>query len=303
MSYKYSLKKLFNKVIIPNSLNNKMIIEYENNKTLPNKNKKPFSSFNINESSLAENKMHKNIKYRNFSNNLKRKKNKIIQYNSLKKGDIFNLLNNLDIGQRNNTTEVQKMDQKSKKSKHILVNSFRNKYPSMDVKKSHLGKDNKFLYSYTYKNNDHIQLDNINNRNNNICIGSNLNKTINNVIVDNNMDFLREYKFQTVNNFNNKYKLKFKATVPKMQKKISNVFTLLKKYKYEEEKKIDTIKTLVNEKPKKIKKTKKNIEIFNEKDFNKNFSLIKKDFDIKNKLIDNKKFCFYSYFKLIKKGK
>ncbi len=86
-----------------------------------------------------------------------------------------------------------------------------------------------------------------------------------------------------------------------MQKKISNVFTLLKKYKYEEEKKIDTIKTLVNEKPKKIKKTKKNIEIFNEKDFNKNFSLIEKDFDIKNKLIDNKKFVFIHTLNLLKK--
>ena len=301
MSYKYSLKQLFNKVIIPNSLNNKMILEYENNKTLPNQNKRPFSSFNINESSLAEKKMHKNIKYRNFSNNLKRKKNKIIQYNSLKKGDIFNLQYNLESGQSMNTTQTQKMEQKSKKPKHILVNSFRNKYPSIDLKKSHLGKNKKFLYSYTYKNNDHIHLDNINNRNNNICIGANLNKTINNVIVDNNMDFLREYKFQTVNNFNNKYKLKFKATVPKMQNKISNVFSLLKKYKYEEEKKIDTIKTLVNEKPKKIKKTKKNIEIFNEKDFNKNFSLIEKDFDIKNKLIDNKKFVFIHTLNLLKK--
>ena len=80
-----------------------------------------------------------------------------------------------------------------------------------------------------------------NNRENNICINSTLNRN-NNIIVDNNTDLLKAFQKQTINNFNNKYRLK---KIPKMHNKISNIFSLLKKYKYEEEKKINTFKTFV----------------------------------------------------------
>jgi hypothetical protein len=127
-------------------------------------------------------------------------------------------------------------------------------------------------------------------------------KIINNAIVDNNIDLMREIRFQTVNNFNNKYKLKFRAKNSKMCDKINNVFSMLKLYKYEEEKKIDAIKTLTNERPKKIFKRKNEKQIlFNQKDFDKNFSLIQKEFDIKKKLKDNKKFVSIHTLALLKK--
>ena len=67
-------------------------------------------------------------------------------------------------------------------------------------------------------------------------------------------------------------------------------------------KKINTIRTLVNEKPKKIKKNRKRlIEVFNEKIFQQNFSLMEKDFDINNKLKKNKKFVSINTLNLLKK--
>ena len=296
MNYQFSLKHLFNKVIIPNSLNNKMILEYEKNKTIPNHNRRPFSSFNSNKSILAERRQHKNVKLRNFSNSRK-KKNKLIQFNSLKKGGKLKLLHyNSDLEYCTNTTQTPTITDKSKN----LVNSFRNRFSSMNIKKRNLKNDKNILSSY-FNNKDNFNFDNNLIKNNNICIGSNINKTINNVIVDNNMDLLREFKFQTINNFNNKYKLKFKLKIPEMHNKICDIFSLLKQKKYEEEKKLDSIQMFINEKPKKNKKRKKNNEIFNEKVFEKNFSLIENDFDIKKKLKDSKKFVFIHTLNLLKK--
>ena len=144
---------------------------------------------------------------------------------------------------------------------------------------------------------------NIKNNKHNICINSNINKTISNVVVDNNIDLLREIRFQTVNNFNNKYRLKYKTKFPNKHNKVNDLFSLLKLHKYEEEKKINEIITLTNEKRKKIIKRRKNNQqlLFNEKDFEKNFSLMEKDFDIKNKLKDNKKFVSIHTLDLLKK--
>ena len=152
------------------------------------------------------------------------------------------------------------------------------------------------------KNNLYTIQNNGNNRENNICINSTINRNNNNIIVENNTDLLKAFQKQTINNFNNKYRLKYKTKIPKMHIKISNIFSLLKKYKYEEEKKINTIRTLVNEKPKKIKKNRKRlIEVFNEKIFQQNFSLMEKDFDINNKLKKNKKFVSINTLNLLKK--
>ena len=113
---------------------------------------------------------------------------------------------------------------------------------------------------------------------------------------------MKEIKYQTVNNFNNKYKLKFKTKTPKIHNKINNIFSMLKLYKFDEDTKIFELITLTNDKPTKIRKTLKNRQIlFNQKDFEKNVSLIEKDFDIKNKLKNNKKFVSLHTLDLIKK--
>jgi hypothetical protein len=295
MNYNHSLRHLFNKVIIPNISNNKKTLKYQKNKTLPNQKKRPYSSFNTIEKA-ARKECYKNLKPRKFSTNSKRTNN---QYNSLKKEEKNNLLNyNSDLEYYTNTTQTQTqtLTHKSK----LSMNSFRSKYL---IKNKKFKKHKNYLSSFflnSNNNNEKIYLDNNINKSNNICIGSNINKTINNVVVDNNIDLLREYKYQTVNNFNNKYKLKFKAKAPKIHNKIRDIFSLLKLYKYEEEKKMDTIKSLVNEKPKKIKRKKKKIELFNQKEFDKNFSLIENDFDIKNKLKDDKKFVYIHTLNLLK---
>ena len=299
MNYHHSLRHLFNKVIIPNTSNNKKPLKYKKNKTLPNQKKRPYSSFNTMERATGR-EHNKNLKLRKISTNFKSKKSTNTQYNSLKKEDKNNLLNyNSDLEYYTNATQTQTqtLTHKSK----LSMNSFRNKYL---IKNKKFKKHKNYLSSFFLNNNNNnekIYLDNIINKSNNICIGSNINKTINNAIVDNNIDLLREYKYQTVNNFNNKYKLKFKAKAPKIHNKICDIFSLLKLYKYEEEKKMDTIKTLVNEKPIKIKRKKKKIELFDQKEFEKNFSLIENDFDINTKLKDDKKFVYIHTLNLLKK--
>ena len=305
MNYHHSLRHLFNKVVIPNIQNNNNNKKYEKDKTLPNKTKRPYSSYNTMESKTKKGR-YKNLKLRNFSANLnsKRNKSKRISYKTLKKGATSNFLHyNSDLEFCTNTTQTPTINHKSK----MLLNSFRSKNPNMSLKNRKIKIQKKYYSSYlkTYNNkvkinNDKFYLDN-SIKKNNICIGANIDKTINNVVVDNNIDLLREYNHQTVNNFNNKYKLKFKAKAPKIHNKIYTIFSLLKKYKYEEEKKMDTIKTLVNEKPKKIKKRKKKYEIFNQKEFEKNVSLIENDFDLKNKLKDDKKFVYIHTLNLLKK--
>lgn len=303
MNHHLSLKHLFSRINIPNSPINKIFSEYKRKETIPNQNL--YSSFYRNELTYSGKEVDKMDTFSSKSN----KKNKILKYNSkLKKGKANLFLNKSKSKcSSNNTTQTPSIMTNQKKSKHILLaNSLRNKYRPLNIKKKYLLNDKFMFKSYDkYKKNDNINKNISNNKNNknNICINSNINKTISNVVVDNNIDLLREIKFQTVNNFNNKYRLKYKTKFPNKHNKVNILFSLLKLYKYEEEKKINEIITLTNERRKKIIKRRKNNQklLFSEKDFEKNFSLIEKDFDIKNKLKDNKKFVSIHTLDLLKK--
>ena len=224
--------------------------------------------------------------------------NETNKYDEHKLNSLINYNNEYGQGYNSITTQTSMSKSKSKKSQNLSINVHKikhcNKFMSLDHKRNHI-KSNKLLSHKAFDKNNLYTIQN--NRENNICINSTLNRN-NNIIVDNNTDLLKAFQKQTINNFNNKYRLK---KIPKMHNKISNIFSLLKKYKYEEEKKINTFKTLVNEKPKKvIKNRKKLIEEFNEKIFQKNFTLIEKDFDINNKLKKNKKFVSINTLNLIK---
>ena len=311
MNRQVSLKHLFSRINIPNSPINKIFSEYKRKETIPNQNQNLYSSFYRNELTFNEKEVHKTDTFSSKSN----KKNKILlKYNSkLKKGktNLF-LYKSKNKCSTNNTTQTPSIMPNQKKSKLILLsNSLRNKYRPLNIRKKYLLKDKFMLGSYnkhkTNNNNNRNDIFDINKNikynKNNICINSNINKTISNVVVDNNIDLLREIKFQTVNNFNNKYRLKYKTKFPNKLNKVNDLFSLLRLHKYEEEKKINEIITLTNEKRKNILKRRKINQklLFNEKDFEKNFSLMEKDFDIKNKLKDNKKFVSIHTLDLLKK--
>jgi hypothetical protein len=309
MSYHHrSFKNLFNKVNIPNISKNKFLIEYKKNITIPDKDKRPFSSLYSSQSTLSGKEItQKDITSNCFShshsniNKMNIKKNKMLRYYSTKTNNKFKD-KNIHILYTASTTQTQAppIVNKSKKSKNS-INIFRNKFPCMDIQKNSLKFKNKALSS---KNNfNTVNFRTFHKDKNNICINSNIDKIINNVIVDNKNDLLKEYKNQTINNFNNKYRLKYKTKVPQTHNKIIDVFSLLKQYKYEEEKKIDAIKTLTltNEKIKKKNKRNVILQQFDEKDFEKNFLLIEKDFDINNKLKNNKKYFSIHTLDLLKK--
>jgi hypothetical protein len=309
MSYHHrSFKNLFNKVNIPNISKNKFLIEYKKNITIPDKDKRPFSSLYSSQSTLSGKEItQKDITSNCFShshsniNKMNIKKNKMLRYYSTKTNNKFKD-KNIHILYTASTTQTQAppIVNKSKKSKNS-INIFRNKFPCIDIQKNSLKFKNKALSS---KNNfNTVNFRTFHKDKNNICINSNIDKIINNVIVDNKNDLLKEYKNQTINNFNNKYRLKYKTKVPQTHNKIIDVFSLLKQYKYEEEKKIDAIKTLTltNEKIKKKNKRNVILQQFDEKDFEKNFLLIEKDFDINNKLKNNKKYFSIHTLDLLKK--
>ena len=316
MSHHRSFKNLFNKVNIPYISNTKFQLEYERNRTIPNKDKRPFSSLYSSQSTLSPKKLiqkgnalncfshsHSNINKMNI------KKNKMLRYYSSKtnnksKDKKLHILYTASTTQTQTQNPIQTpvIINEFKKSKNS-INIFRNKFPRIDMKKNNLKFKNKALSS---KNNfNTVNFCSFHNDKNNICINSNIDKIINNVIVDNKNDLLKEYKNQTINNFNNKYRLKYKTKVPQTHNKIIDVFSLLRQYKYEEEKKIDAIKTLelTNEKVKKKKKNKSNkiLQQFDEKIFEENFSLIEKDFDINNNLKNNKKYFSIHTLDLLKK--
>jgi hypothetical protein len=308
MSHHRSFKNLFNKVNIPNISKNKFLIEYKKNITIPDKDKRPFSSLYSSQSTLSGKEItQKDITSNCFShshsniNKMNIKKNKMLRYYSTKTNNKFKD-KNIHILYTASTTQTQAppIVNKSKKSKNS-INIFRNKFPCIDIQKNSLKFKNKALSS---KNNfNTVNFRTFHKDKNNICINSNIDKIINNVIVDNKNDLLKEYKNQTINNFNNKYRLKYKTKVPQTHNKIIDVFSLLKQYKYEEEKKIDAIKTLTltNEKIKKKNKRNVILQQFDEKDFEKNFLLIEKDFDINNKLKNNKKYFSIHTLDLLKK--
>ena len=298
-----SLKHLFSRINIPNISTNKLISNYKNSKTIANQNinkifSKTESNFTGNEILKRENYSsisNKSLNYNHLNSKLKGSKSRFISFNKkIKNKNKYST----------NMTQTPSINNNRKKSKKIFLNSFRNKYHSLKIKKkNYLQKENNDISSHINVNDNLYNLYLYkNHRNNNICINSNINKSLNhNVIVDNNIDLLREIQFQTVNNFNNKYKLKFKTKIPKIHNKINDIFSKMKLYKYEEEKKIDAIITLANEKPKIKKKKMKTKEIlFNEKDFQKNFILYEKDFHIQNKLKDYKKYVYIHTLDLVK---
>lgn len=293
-------KHLFSKVKIPDSPINKIFSEYKRKNNISEQNNSLYSLFFKNKSTSKE--LHKS---ENLIKNSNLKISKILKNNSIKlkiktKGTKMNSLDNKSQNKYStNTTQTAFIIEKPKKTKQILVNSFRNKSHPLNIKKKYIKKKKIWLSSYLSKNNNFDLYKNKNNKNN-ICINSSINKTISNAIVDNNDDLIREIKFQTVNNFNNKYKLKYKVKFPKMHSKISDIFSLLKIYKFEEEKKIDAILNLTNEKLKKKERTRNKQISFNEKDFIKNISLFEKDFNIKNKLKDNKKYVSIHTLDLLK---
>ena len=305
MSHHRSYKNLFNKVNIPNISNNKIQIQYERNSTIQNKDKRPLSS---SQSTLSGKEITQKDNISNcFShshlsiNKMNKKKKKMLRYYSSKTNNKLKD-KNMNVLYTASTTQTQTpaIVYESKKAKNS-INIFRNKFPCIDIQKNGLKFQNKALSS---KNNfNTVNFCTFHNYKNNICINSNIDKIINNVIVDNKNDLLKEYKKQTINNFNNKYRLKYKTKIPKTHSKIIDIFSLLKENKYEEEKKIDVIKTLTltNERAKKKNKRNKILQQFDEKDFEKNFLLIEKDFDINKNLKNNKKYFSIHTFDLLKK--
>lgn len=309
MSHIRSFKNLFNKVNIPNISNNKLQIEYEKNSTIPNKDKRPISSLYSSKSTLSRKEITQRGNASNYFshshsniNKLNKKKNKMLRYYSSKTNNTFRdkKMNILYTASTTQTTPAIVFKSKNSKKSKNGINIFRNKFPNINIQKNSLKFKNKALSS---KNNfKTVNFCTFRNDKNNICINSNIDKIINNVVVDNKNDLLKEYKNQTINNFNNKYRLKYKTKVPQTHNQIIDVFSLLKEYKYEEEKKIDAIKTLTLNNEKK-KKNKRNIILqqFDEKVFEKNFSLIEKDFDINNNLKNNKKYFSIHTLDLLKK--
>ena len=323
MSHFRSLKHLFNKENFDNISKIKEHKDPGKNITNSDYTKKPCSLFfsrkdikknlkTFNFFTKFPSNLNMNIKVSNQSQTPRyessNETNLYERYDDHKFNSLLNFNNEYGHGYTSNTTQTSMNKSKSKKSQNLSVNVHKmknfNKFPSLDYKKkSAKAKNNKLLSHKAFnKNNLYTIQNNGNNRENNICINSTINRNNNNIIVENNTDLLKAFQKQTINNFNNKYRLKYKTKIPKMHIKISNIFSLLKKYKYEEEKKINTIRTLVNEKPKKIIKNRKRlIEVFNEKIFQQNFSLIEKDFDINNKLKKNKKFVSINTLNLLKK--
>lgn len=309
MSHTRSFKNLFNKVNIPNLSNNELQIEYKKNITIPSKDKRPISSLYSSKSTLSRKEITQRGNASNYFsqshsniNKMNKKKNKMLRYYSSKANNKFRdkKMNILYTASTTQTTPGIVFKSKNSKKSQNGINIFRNKFPNINIQKNSLKFKNKALSS---KNNfNTVNFYTFHNDKNNICINSNIDKIINNVVVDNKNDLLKEYKNQTINNFNNKYRLKYKTKVPQTHNKIIDVFSLLKQYKYEEEKKIDAIKTLTLSNEKK-KKNKRNIILqqFDEKDFQKNFSLIEKDFDINNNLKNNKKYFSIHTLDLLKK--
>ena len=318
MSHFRSLKHLLKKENISSISKNKEHLDQGKNITNSDYTKKPCSLF------FSRKDIKKNLKAfnfftkfpSNFNMNIKvsnqsqtpryESANETNKYDDHILNSLLNFNTEYGHGYNSITTQTSANKSKSKKSQNLSVTVHKmknfNNFPSFDNKKKQIKikvNNNKLLSHKTFNKNNFYTMQN--NRENKICINSNVNKNNKNIIVDNNADLLKAFQRQTINNFNNKYRLKYKTKTPKIHNKISNIFSLLKKYKYEEEKKINTIKTLVNEKPKKIIKNRKRlIEEFNEKIFQKNFTLIEKDFDINNKLKKNKKFVSINTLNLLK---
>ena len=151
---------------------------------------------------------------------------------------------------------------KMNSNENINNNDSNASYNKWIFHQKHLSCDNKYIY---------INSDNIKERKKD-------------VIVENNDDLLKEFYSQTINNFNNKYHLKYKTTTERNQKEIKIVFSLLNQFKYQEERKNNLIKYLREN----SKLNKKNFEVKSEKE--------RKSFFPKSNKLLNKLFFRYNKF-------
>ena len=285
---RFSLKHLFTRVNIPNNLTN-------------NKNDKDnhYSSFNKKRIFSTRGKIYNSLR------NTKTKNDQLLS-------DKFNIKYILEECKTNlfnkkhkkrystNMTQTPALTENVKNSKQIFANSFLKRHNLLNQKKHKLRLNQDSLSLFTGEKEKCYLNTNCNSKNN-ICINSNINKTISNVIVDNKIDLAKEIRLQTVNNFNNKYRLKFKTKIPREQNKISNIFSQLKLYKYEEEKKINAIKALTHAKSNSHKiKRKKELNSFYQKDYEKLLSIITKDLDDNKKINATKKCISINTLELVK---
>ena len=230
-------------------------------------NSEKFYSNNTTQTSGFTNKMNKGkIKNKNkrsvsacFYNNPKTIKKR---YN-LKKYD-NSISNNILLKYLSANENVNTNGTKNLSKKELNKNLFFNKNSNINYNKYTLHKKNlSFDNKYIYFNSDNIK------------------ERKRDIIVENNDELLKELYNQTINNFNNKYHLKYKTITEENKKRVKNVFRLLNQYKYQEERKNSLIKYL----SKNSKCNKKNIK--NEKE--------KKNFFIKrNKLLS---MLFFRYNK------
>ena len=109
-----------------------------------------------------------------------------------------------------------------KKKQHYSLEKFVSNTKITSKKKAHLSKttslnNNMKLLNNSNENNKEITMSEYNN---------NLNKE---VIIDNLNDLFKILNKQTVNNFNNKYRIIYKSEIPKKRNKILKIFEILKK--------------------------------------------------------------------------
>ena len=127
------------------------------------------------------------------------------------------------------------MNQNKNKKWRNLTNT-NNSFESNTKKSSKKSINTFFNNKYLQENTDHLKIAkllftfNLNKNNLNIKFSTPKNENTYN-IVDNNVSLEKTFKRQTLSNFNNKYKFKFRTNNLKEKEKIKELFYLLKKHK------------------------------------------------------------------------
>ena len=127
------------------------------------------------------------------------------------------------------------MNQNKNKQWRNLTNT-NNSFESNTKKSSKKSINTFFNNKYLQENTDHLKIAkllftfNLNKNNLNIKFSTPKNENTYN-IVDNNVSLEKTFKRQTLSNFNNKYKFKFRTNNLKEKEKIKELFYLLKKHK------------------------------------------------------------------------
>ena len=129
-----SFKHLFSRVNIPSSPNFNILTNYEKKKTIPNIQKRSYSSFYKKDSPFLGKELHKSAK-----SSIKNQ-SKILRYISPKiktksKGNKRNILYFKSNRYSTNTTQTPSIYNNNKKEKQTIINSFRNKKHSINIKK------------------------------------------------------------------------------------------------------------------------------------------------------------------------